>query len=112
MNLARRKVAFEPLRFLASGDLTGSYQELGDPFENLIRICGFTNTHTTDLLFSLDGVTDHFRVPANGFKIYDLATNEWLDQGFFLPAGTQLWVKTTSGTGVWVEAIYAAGGNE
>jgi len=109
------RIGVEALRTIAFGSITSSYAAVGSATAAPIHLIAFNNATNQNLLVSLDGSTDHFRVVANGFKLLDLTTNRVRDDGLFIPTGTVFYVKdegsaATSGN-FWIEAIYAAGGN-
>lgn len=87
------RMAFEPLRSLAFGSIGGAYMGVGTPIEHPSRQFLVQNLTDATLLFSFDGVNDHFRLPANGFWLNDNTANRSVSQGFFLSEGTRLYVK-------------------
>lgn len=107
------QVAFEAVRELAFGGISGTFATVGTPSIDHTRIAVFTNGTNADLYISFDGTTNHLRIAANSFKLFDFCSDKVSDDGFFLRQGTQIWVKQvtapTSGT-FWVELIYASGG--
>jgi hypothetical protein len=45
-------------------------------------------------MFSFDGVNDHFPIPANGFFLDDISSNQsHMAQGWYLAQGSRLYVK-------------------
>ena len=96
------RMAFEPLRSLAFGSIGAAYMGVGTPIQHPARQFLVQNLTDASLLFSFDGVNDHFRLPANGFWLNDNTANRSVSQGFFLDEGTRLYVKQdgvpTSGT--------------
>lgn len=105
------RLAVEPLRSLGFGSISGTYTGIGTSFVNPVRIIYVENLTDATLLFSLDGITDHFALPANGFLLLDVSTNKSISDGFFIAAGTRVYVKT-SGTpskgSVYVSVFYGA----
>jgi hypothetical protein len=103
----------EPLRSLAFGDVDVSYMGVGSSFDNPIRILHVTNLTDVVLLFSYDGIDDHFRLPRNGFIVLDVTSNKSIDAGCFFAMGDRIYVKQdgvpTEGT-VNVTAYYALEG--
>lgn len=90
------RIAWEPLRSFNSASLTGSYQAIGTPLVNPAYILKMTNSSTSLVTVSIDGVTDIDVAPANSFWLYDeLKTRE--HEG--IPAGTQVFIKGSAGTG-------------
>lgn len=101
----------EPLRSLAFGSISGSYAAIGTPTDHPVRLVCITNNTQGDMLFSLDGVTDHLFVNAGSFKLFDIQSNMTPDKesAFVLDQGTQFYVKQlaapVSGS-VYVEILY------
>lgn len=73
------------------------------------------NATNGNSLWSLDGVNDHFFIPASGFILFDLTTNKTLPQGAFIGQGTTLYVKQSgaapSSGAVYVSVLYGLNGN-
>ena len=89
---------WEPLRSIDSATLTGSYQKVGTPFVHAPVLVKLVNNSTVLVTISTDGVTDYDVAPQNSFWLYDENTSS--TPGFtFIPAGTQMWVKGSAGTG-------------
>ena len=88
---------FEALRSLVYSSISGSYAKVGGPLLNPCRIPSIYNTTNVNLIVSIDGVTDQIFCPAGVGKVYDQTANKTTEQGFFLPQGTQFWVKEESG---------------
>lgn len=102
----------EELRSLAFGSIGAGYTALGDPMENpVVNYCIDNNTDEA-IIISLDSVTDHIFVGANGFKLYDVQANHGKGEALALSQGTQLYVKRESAaptTGaVYVTVFYAS----
>jgi|SRR5882672_12313997 len=87
------RMAFEPLRSLAFGSVLVGYMGVGTAINHPAREFLVQNLTDATLLFSFDGVTNHFRLPANGFWLNDNTANKSVSQGFFLAEGTRLYVK-------------------
>lgn len=89
------QVAF-PLTLIAVAEasITNSYVAAGNPFASPVRMFRLVNATDGDLFFSLDGVNDHFFVPASSFVLYDLCTNK-VDSAttFALQTGGQWYIK-------------------
>ena len=108
------RVSFDEIRELDFGDISGTYASVGTPFADHVRLIDFNNGTNEDLYISFDGVTNHLRIRANSFKLFDLSANKIRDDGLFIALGTQIYVKevsasVTSGT-FWVEVMSAEGG--
>lgn len=87
------RLRYEPGRSLAFGSITGTYAGVGTAVAHPIRQYIIQNLTDATVWFSLDGVNDHFPLPANGLLINDIATNQTFGQGFFLSEGDRLYVK-------------------
>lgn len=105
-----QKASFDVLRSRANGAITGAYAAVGAPCEFAPRLLCITNQTNGNMIFSLDGVTDHIFIPANSFKLYDISTNRNEPGGAFVfPKYTTVYVKqsTAPTTGsVYVEFLY------
>lgn len=110
-------VQFDPLRSASGtgGIITNAYLPIGAVLAHPWRIFKITNNTNGDLLFSIDGTTDHMFVPANSFILYDLSTNAQpvknLDS-LVMGIKTQFYVKYStvpSSGAVYIEAIFAKG---
>lgn len=86
----------EPVRSLAFGSISGTYAGVGSAVNNPIRQFFIQNLTDKAMMFSFDGVNDHFPLPANGFFLDDVSSNTALAAGFFLPQGGRLYVKELS----------------
>lgn len=95
------------IRSVAFGSITNSYTIIGTAFTHPNIIIKVVNTTDTHMLLSTDGVNDKDVVSANGFFLYDLASN-----GVVLPVNTPIYIKYVSaptlGT-VYLVAIYKRG---
>lgn len=103
------RAAFETLRTLAFGSISGSFAAVGTPLLNPARLVHVYNGCNTDMEFSIDGTNAHFYVPAGGFILFDFTTNHTSPEGFFIPQGTQFYVKQASAPGsgaVWITVVY------
>lgn len=88
----------DEIRSIDSSTFTGSYQAVGSALTRPIRLVKFLNDSSVPVTVSWDGVTDHDYIPANSFALYDLTTNEVLQDGWFVGQGTQFYVKGAVGT--------------
>ena len=90
-----QRVTWETLRSIDSATFTGSYQALGTPFAHASYKCKLVNNSTVLVTISIDGTTDVDVAPAGSFWLYDEAQFGYAN----LPAGTQIMVKGSAGTG-------------
>lgn len=107
-NLKSSRANLEAQRSIALSALTGSYQVLGLPLAYASRIPIFQNNGNQDITVSIDGTTDQLTILAGDRHVYDLTTNNNSTYGLFLPKGTQIYVKGSSGTGTfYFNSFYA-----
>lgn len=108
------RVAFEAVRELAFGSISGTYAAVGSPLTDNTRLIVMNSSCDQDIYVSLDGSTNHFRLPKNSFKLLDLSANKVRDDGLFISSGTQIYVKIVSASvtegSFWVEVMHAEGG--
>ena len=108
------RIAWDAVRELAFGSISGTYAALGTPLADHARLLGLNNSTGVELYVSFDGSTNHLRIASNSFKLFDISTNKVRDDGLFLPVGTQIYVKQVSGAAaagsIWAEVAYAQGG--
>ena len=114
MSLAIRLVP-ETLRTLAFGAIGAGYAAVGAALAHPCSILLLQNATNSGSLWSLDGVNDHFFIPAGGFILLDLTTNKTLPQGAFISQGTIFYVKDSGGApasgAVYVSVMYGLNGN-
>jgi hypothetical protein len=111
MNLSIRLLA-EPVRSLTAGLIVAGYTGIGTGLANPCRIVYIQNLTDAAVMFSLDGVNDHFPLPAHGYMILDVCSNSMTNlQGFYISQGQRFYVKEigipTTGS-VYVSAFYGA----
>lgn len=109
------RAAFEAVREVAFGSVTGSYTAIGTATTDHTRIVHIVSTLNTDVYISLDGTTDHIRLAGGGFVLFDFSSNKIHDDGLFLKEGTVFYVKQTSAGApasgnLWIEIAYGQGG--
>jgi hypothetical protein len=107
------RVRYEPLRSVAYNTITTAYEPVGLPFANPVRILKVTNLTDQPAIVSINGVDDHDIVAANGFFLYDYASNKSEAAGLLeQPQGDRIYVRTpdtlpTLGN-IYVTVIYAS----
>jgi hypothetical protein len=102
----------EELRSLAFGSVAAGYTALGGPMDNPVVNYKISNLTDANILVSFDGSTDHDIVAANGFVLYDIASNKGKGDVLALTKGAQVYVKResaapTSGN-VYLTVFYTA----
>lgn len=113
-NLAIR-VMPETVRTLGFAAISASYAGIGSAFANPVHWFMVQNLTDKLLMFSWDGVNDHFPLPSNGYVIMDVASNKTVTGGAFMVAqGTRFYVKSvgavpTSGS-VYLSIFYGYNG--
>jgi len=108
------RVALDPVREIAFGDVGATYSPVGTPLGDHARLIRFVSTLDAEVYLSLDGSTDQIRLAANSFFLLDLSANKVRDDGLFLGVGTQIYIQRVSGAptsgNAWIEVMYAEGG--
>lgn len=106
------RILAEPVRTLAFGSIGAAYAGVGDSLDNPTRMILIQNLTDTSLMFSFDGVDDHFPLSANSYIILDISSNKTKEAGFFMSEGQRIYVKEivapTSGS-VYFTAFYGSG---
>lgn len=93
------RIAWEPLRTIDSATFVGTRVALGTPLVHPSYILKLVNNSTVLVTISIDGVEDVDVAPANSFWLYDEG-KVGLSSAFpAMPAGTQIYVNGTVGTG-------------
>lgn len=88
------KALFEPVRSLGFAAMGGAYVGVGTALDHPVRIIFVQNFTDTALMFSFDGVNDHFPLANSSFLLLDLSSNKTLDTGYFIAKGDRLYVRT------------------
>lgn len=99
----------EEQKSLAAGSIGAGYTGVGTAFSKPIRILYIQNLTDAAVQWSMDGLKDHWPMPANGFLLLDIMSNKSVSQQFFISEGTRMYVKQlgvpTTGS-VYVSAFY------
>lgn len=101
----------ESARSLAFGSIAAGYTGVGTAISNPVRILHIQNLTDAVLMFSYDGVNDHFPLAASGYLLLDITANKSSTQGYYLAEGTRLYVKrlsVPSSGSVYVTVYYGA----
>ena len=100
---------FAPLPIMSfdTASLSGSYQTVGSPITNSPVLIKFVNNSNVLVTVSWDGVHDHDVLPATSFALYDIGSNkENPENGLYIPAQTQYYVKGSAGTGLFYIVLF------
>lgn len=87
------RMKFEPLRSLSFASVSGAYMGVGPALSHPASQIFVENLTDATIFFSFDGITNHFVLPANGFFLSDIGSNQARDLGFFLSSGERLYAK-------------------
>lgn len=83
----------ETVRRLDFGGITGTFADLGGPFERPIRLLQIKNTTNQTAEVTIDGTNVNFELPTNSFDLYDVSTNRTPKEMAMLRQGIQLQVR-------------------
>lgn len=101
----------EPIRSLTAGSISGAYMGIGTPLVFPSRLLFIQNLTDAQLMFSVDGVHDHFTLPATSNFVFDITTNQQQESGIYFSVGTRFYVKQVGlpSTGsVYVSTFYGS----
>lgn len=87
------RLSCDPVRTIAFGGISPVYAGVGIAFTSPVRIFHIQNLTDTALMFSYDGVNDHFPLATQSFLVLDITANQALMQGFFMAQGQRLYVR-------------------
>lgn len=113
MSLAVR-LQTEPVRTITGLTIAAagaSYSGIGTAMTHPIRMFLLQNLTDAALMFSLDGISDHFPLPPNGYMLLDITANKTITTGYFLAEGQRLYVKelaTPTDGSVYLTVFYGA----
>lgn len=91
-------VAFDALREVAFGSITGTFAAVGSATTFPTRIIHVGNTTNTDLDVSIDGTNIDIRLPPNSFALYDISATHGGVSISGLPSQISIYVRTKSGS--------------
>ena len=102
----------DPVRTLAFGGIGASYAPIGTQLTKGGRQFFVQNLTDATLMFSFDGVNDHFPLLSNTYFVFDVTTNKVTNDGWFIEKNTIMNVKEigTPTTGsVYLSVFYGQG---
>ena len=107
-----QRVLFDAVREAAFGAIAVNFTAMGAALTGPARIIAISNGTNADVYISFDGVNDHLRLAANGFKLIDITTNRTNQEDFLLASNTTIYQRRvagapTAGT-LWVEVVRGA----
>jgi hypothetical protein len=87
------RARFEPLRTLGFAAIGPAYMGVGTAIDHPIRQFLIQNQTDVLLVFSFDGINDHFDLPKDGYWVEDVTANKTNTQGLFFAEGDRLYVR-------------------
>jgi len=104
MSSMSESMNFEALRSLGFGSISGTYALVGAPSQPAVRVIIVNNYTDQTMIFSIDGVTNHFVLTAGASLTLDLCSNK-TQKGFYMGVGKAVYVKH-AGTPPTTGSIY------
>lgn len=87
----------DPIQSLGFGSIGAAYMGIGAAFDESARIVVVNNLTNTTMMFSWDGVNDHFPIVKLTYLVLTITQNDEEEAEYFaLPAGSRLYVKQVS----------------
>lgn len=87
------RMLFETVRTIPAATIAVGYMGVGTSLDHPARQFLIQNLTDQTVMFSFDGVNDHFPLPSNGFFLNDISSNKSVTEAFFLAQGDRLYVK-------------------
>lgn len=104
------KALFEPVRTLGFAAIGAGYVGVGTSLNFPARQIFIQNFTDVPLMFSFDGINDHFPLASDSFLLDDLTSNKTLETGYFIAKGDRLYVKQMGAAptvnAVWFSVLY------
>lgn len=117
------RLGIETIRSLLFSSISGTYFGITSvPLQFAARLVCITNLTNSNLFVALtggstpasDGTADQLIIPANGFKLLDVMTNHYPQDGqpMSIIVGTRFWARTATGSSnptsgfIYVESFY------
>lgn len=101
----------ETIRSLGFASISNAYMGIGTPLVYPSRLLFIQNLTDAQLMFSVDGVNDHFTLPGSSNFVFDITTNQQQESGIYFSVGTRFYVKEvgipSSGT-VYISSFYGS----
>lgn len=115
------RLLWEPVRKIARANIPMAY-DLANTLETAggvkalqhpARFMKIDNRTDKDMMFSIDGVNDHFMVPGGSSFVLDIASNKQNQNSLFLGKGEVMYIEyidaPTTGYGVYMSVGYGKG---
>lgn len=83
----------DPVRVLTAGAIGAAYMGIGAAFDESARMIIVNNLTNNTMLFSWNGVDDHFPLVKFTYMVLTITQNDDEEEYFALPAGSRLYVK-------------------
>lgn len=100
----------DPVKTLAFGSIVAGYTAIDTGLLHPAHMVFVQNLTDVSLMFSIDGINDHFPLPANGYLVMDVTSNKSVSNALFIATGTTFYVKCigipTTGS-VYVSSFYS-----
>ena len=99
----------EEIRTLAFGAIGVGYVGVGTEIDHPARMIMVQNFTDENMMFSFDGVTDHFAMLESSQMILDITSNKTRESGFYLAEGQRLYVRQLAAPGsgaVYLSVFY------
>ena len=100
----------EPVRRIDAGDIIGFYVPIGTPFEYPSRLCVIQNFTNAALMFSFDGVNDHFPLATHTVFELDITANSSVSEAYYIGRFTSIyvnWLGLPKSGAVYVSTFYS-----
>ena len=91
----------DPIQSLGAGLIGAAYMGIGAEFDKSARMIVVNNLTNQTMIFSWDGVNDHFPLVKFTYLVLTITQNDEEEAEYFaLPAGSRLYVKQMSAPNV------------
>ena len=104
------KASHETLRKIAFGDISDKFTPVGSKFSHYIRIVEIDNTTDSNIIISMNGISEDRIVMARSGKVLDYSSNKDGNGSFGLPSGEYIQVKYIDGAptvgNIYIACIY------
>lgn len=101
------------MRSILFGSIGATFTAIGTPFGHAMRVLVFRNTSDADVYISFDGTTINDIIPAGSFSLYDITSDQDINEHFRYQENTQVFVEYVSTPpskgGLFLTAIYGKG---